>query len=127
MEKSKSIAFDIVGLFVKIFVAAALVVILLQYTAINILALKVMSKAETNGYLDKALYNNLVSNLSFNISKIEVVEVDPPWNTKVSKLGDPLKLVIRNRYSIKMFGQDLEFEMRIQKNGTNQGHYGTGY
>jgi hypothetical protein len=127
MEKSKSIVFDIIGLFVKIFVAAALIVMLLQYTAINILALKVMSKAESNGYLDKTLYNELVSNLSFNISKIEVLEADPPWNTKVSKLGDPLKLVIRNKYTIKMFGQDLEFEMRIHKDGTNQGYYGAGY
>lgn len=127
MEKSKNIVFDIVGLFVKIFVAAALVVMILQYTAINILALKVMSKAETTGFLDKSLYNELVSNLSFNISKIEVVEVDPPWDTKVSKLGDPLKIVIRNKYTIKTFGKDLEFEMRIQKDGTNQGWYGEGY
>lgn len=127
MEKSKNIIFDIVGLFVKIFIAAALVVMLLQYTALNILALKVVSKAEVTGYLDKAQYDDLVSKLSFNISKIEVVESDPPWNEKVSKLGDPLSLVLRNRYSIKFFGQDLEFEMRIRKDGINQGYYGTGY
>lgn len=127
MYKGKNIVFDMVGLFIKIFIAAALVAMILQYTAINILALKVVSKAEITGYLDKSLYDELVSNLSFNISKIEVKEADPPWNEKVSKLGEPLHLILSNKYTIHFFGRDLEFEMRIRKDGVNQGHYGTGY
>lgn len=127
MEKGKSIIFDMVGLFIKIFIAAAIVVMLLQYTVLNILALKVVSKAEIDGYLDKALYEELVSKLSFDISKIEVKEVDPPWNKKVAKLGEPLHLVLINKYTITLFGQDLEFEMSVTKKGINQGYYGAGY
>jgi hypothetical protein len=124
-KQTTNILLDYVGILIKLIGGAAIVVTLLFYVCLDLVAQKTIAKAEINGYLDKAVYQDYVNSLGF--LNTEVVEVSPLWGEKVEKLGDPLTLTIKNNFPITIFGKDLNIEFKVTKTGINQGYYSGGY
>jgi len=124
-KQTTNILLVYVGILIKLIGGAAIVVTLLFYVCLDLVAQKTIAKAEINGYLDKAVYQDYVNSLGF--LNTEVVEVSPLWGEKVEKLGDPLTLTIKNNFPITIFGKDLNIEFKVTKTGINQGYYSGGY
>ena len=124
-KQTTNILLDYVGILIKLIGGAAIVVTLLFYVCLDLVAQKTIAKAEINGYLDKAVYQDYVNSLGF--LNTEVVEVSPLWGEKVEKLGEPLTLTIKNKFPITIFGKDLNIEFKVTKTGINQGYYSGGY
>ena len=124
-DQTTNILLDYVGILIKLIGGAAIVVTLLFYVCLDLVAQKTIAKAEINGYLDKAVYQDYVNSLGF--LNTEVVEVSPLWGEKVEKLGEPLTLTIKNKFPITIFGKDLNIEFKVTKTGINQGYYSGGY
>jgi len=124
-RQTRNILLDYIGILIKLIGGAIIVVTLLFYICLDLAVQKTVSKAEIDGYLDEAVYTDYINSLKF--LNTEVVEVSPQWGQKVEKLGDSLKLTVKNKFPITIFGKVINIEFKVTKTGINQGYYGKGY
>lgn len=115
-----------IGDLFKLGLIAILVIVILQYTSLYIVAYKTVTDAEETGGFDYTTYQNYLDKVSFDTSDV-IVDVSPDWGIKVTKLGDPLTLVLKKSYKIKIFNKDIEIPIIVKKDGINHGYYGIGY
>lgn len=119
--------FDIVGYFVKIAFLGILIVIILQYTALNIAAYKIVDKAEEEGRFTYSTYSKYMGYITFDTSDVKIDKINPGFGEYSDKLGAPLDLVISKIFRVTVFDKELSFPITVKKNGINTGYYGRGY
>lgn len=127
MVRVFNMLFDVAGYFIKIAFLAIIMVVLLQYTSLNIAAYKILNKAEEEGRFTIGTYNEYMSKLTIDTSNVVVANIQPSFNEYADKLGDPLDLEISKTYKFKVFNKELSIPITVKKSGINTGYYGRGY
>lgn len=116
---------DMVAEIMRLAFFSLVMMIILQYTILNIVAFKTIQEAEKDGRFTYSKYENFLSSVTFDTSDIVVESISPDWNEYVEKLGDPVSITIVKPFKIDMF--DRVFIIRARRNGINHGYYGRGY
>ncbi|MCT4564971.1 MAG: hypothetical protein N4A68_11765 [Maledivibacter sp.] len=119
--------FDIVGYFVKIAFLGILIVIILQYTMMNIAVYKIVNKAEEEGRFTYSTYSKYMGYITFDTSDIKVDKINPRFGEYTDKLGSPLDLEVSKIFRVTVFDKEISFPITLKKSGINTGYYGRGY
>lgn len=127
MEKVYELLFELIGDILKIVLVTVVIIGVLTYTSLYIVGYKTIREAEQQGYFSKANFNKYLQEINISENKIQIEEINPPWNQKVDKIGQPMYLKYKQKLSYVIFNKKVEFDLVINIEGINQGYYGTGY